>query len=578
MKPHQKRKAARPFVTYLKYFLIIFFFVTLPTAYGHAASSSSPGAYTYGPNLITNPSLETTSSSGLPTDWLKGGYGTNTRAYAYPVAGATSTVRGVSVSIRNYTSGDAKWYFTNAPVTASATYQFSDYSKSDVPSVIDIAFKTSGGAFVYADVAAIPAYSSYTISSVQFVVPANAVSLSVFHLIDRNGTLTTSDFSLNQVSSNQQNLIPNGNFEIATSNEDPAYWTAGHWGENTAQFSYPVAGVDGDKDAEVTITAYTTGDAKWAFDPISVPNGVYRYTDEYASDVPSIIDVQFHNADGSYTYTDIAALPPSSSFATSSVDFSVPQGTKDITVFHLIQQVGTLTLGNVSIVPDTYTTGIFSAGAVTLTFDNGWLSQYQNALPKMDSAGIKGTFYIITHELADYGYTGYMSSAQIQHLYADGQEIGSHTQTHPYLSQLSPSQQQQEISGSRQDLLAMHVGPINSFAYPYGDYSTTTVQLVQQAGYTNARSTLDGYALPTSDIYLLPRFVMLASTTPQEVEQWIDEAVANKQWLIIEFHQVDTSGDTYSTSPTVFDQIVDYLVQKKVPVVTMDQGVQDLEK
>ncbi|MHB8660424.1 MAG: polysaccharide deacetylase family protein [Minisyncoccota bacterium] len=572
-KPREERKALR--LLAIESVLLVALFIILPAAHSRAASDTS---VMYGPNLIPNPSLEATSTPGLPAGWLKGGYGTNTRTYAYPVAGDANATNGVSVSISNYASGDAKWYFTNVPVTADDTYQFSDYSMSDVPSTIDIAFKTGGGTFIYTDVVTIAAHSSYTFNNVEFIVPANVVSLTVFHLINQNGSLTTSDFSLNQVFSNQQSLIPNGNFEIAASSGSPAYWTGAHWGSNTAQFTYPAVGVDGDKAVKVTITAYSSGDAKWAFNPISVPNGIYHFTDTYASNVPSTIDVQFHNADGSYTYTDVAALPPSSSFATSSVEFSVPSGTKDITVFHLIQQVGTLTLDNATLVQNTYTSGPFSTGAVTLTFDNGWLSQYQNAIPKLDSAGIKGTFYIITHELADYGYTGFMSIAQIQNMYADGQEIGSHTQTHPDLPQLSPAEQQQEISGSRQDLLAMHVGPVNSFAYPFGDYNSTTVELVQQAGYTNARSTIDGYTLPMSDIYLLPRFVMIASTTPAQVEQWIDGAVANKQWLIIELHQIDTSGNIYSTTPTVFNQIVDYLVQKKVPVITMDQGVRYLEK
>jgi len=60
------------------------------------------------------------------------------------------------------------------------------------------------------------------------------------------------------------------------------------------------------------------------------------------------------------------------------------------------------------------------------------------------------------------------------------------------------------------------------------------------------------------------------------VRGWVDQAVSQKSWLIIAVHQVDGSGEAYSTTPATFGQIVDYLAQKGVPVITIDQGVQKL--
>jgi peptidoglycan/xylan/chitin deacetylase (PgdA/CDA1 family) len=531
---------------------------------------------TLGPNLIANPSVETAGSNGLPASWLRGGYGTNTRTFTYPATPAQDGSKAAQVAITSYSSGDAKWYFNNVSVTPGQTYQFSDWSFGTVPSEIDVQLKMSDGTFKYLVLANPPASSSYQQTTRQFTVPAGAVTLTVFHLINRVGNLTVDNYSLNQVSAPQPppnpNLVSNGDFETA----GPAGWNRGGWGSNTRAFTYPAAGVDGGKAAQVTVSNYQSGDAKWYFTPIALQSGVYIYTDSYLANVPSIVTLQLHKTDGSFIYTDIAQDPASASFKTQSIGFVVPQGIQDITIYHLIKQNGTLTIDNVSIVKDTNTQGIFQTGAVTLTFDNGWLSQYQNAVPKMNQYGFKGTFYIITHEIADNGFPGFMSKTQIKDIFNMGMEIGSHTQTHPYLTQLPPEQQVQEINGSRQDLLTLNVGPINSFAYPYGDYDAAVLQEVKDAGYTNARTTITGYTTPSSDHYQLPRQVVLNTTSVAQMESWVNEAAADRVWLIIEFHQVDESGNTYAITPANFNQFIDFLAQKGVPVITMEQGVANL--
>src|SRR4051812_38294002 len=68
-------------------------------------------ATTRGPNLIVNPSFETAGSTGLPANWLKGGYGTNTRTPTYPATPSQDGAVAARVSITSYSSGDAKWYF-----------------------------------------------------------------------------------------------------------------------------------------------------------------------------------------------------------------------------------------------------------------------------------------------------------------------------------------------------------------------------------------------------------------------------------------------------------------------------------
>ncbi len=296
----------------------------MPTPLSTAQAQSNAQSNSLGPNLIQNPSVETAGSNGSPASWLKGGYGANTRSLTYPVAGYNSA-KAIQVKITSYTSGDAKWYFADVPVTSGHAYQFSDAYTATAESYIDIRYTMNDGSFTYSGVDGVSPTATFQTITYAFTVPANVKSLTIFHDIASVGTLTTDAYSLNDMSGggNPMNLVANGDFETAGSNGLPADWAKGGSGTNTRTLTYPVAGASGN-GAQVSITSYTSGDAKWYFNPIALEPGVYSYSDSYTSNIPSTLTVQYHNSDGSYTFSDIASLGASSSFTTAQGSFSVP--------------------------------------------------------------------------------------------------------------------------------------------------------------------------------------------------------------------------------------------------------------
>jgi peptidoglycan/xylan/chitin deacetylase (PgdA/CDA1 family) len=68
-------------------------------------------------------------------------------------------------------------------------------------------------------------------------------------------------------------------------------------------------------------------------------------------------------------------------------------------------------------------------------------------------------------------------------------EIGSHTVTHPYLSLISQAEQAKEISESKNVLSALTGRSIRYFAYPGGDYDSTSLTRVRESGYEAAFAT-----------------------------------------------------------------------------------------
>ncbi len=223
---------------------------------------------------------------------------------------------------------------------------------------------------------------------------------------------------------------------------------------------------------------------------------------------------------------------------------------------------------------------------VSINFDDGYQSMYDNGLPILDAAGLKSTQYIITQKV---GTDSYVTLDEVMQMYNNGHEIGVHTRTHPNLTTLTDAQMTDEILGAKQDLISWGIMP-TTLAYPYGGYSPAVEAVVLSSGLRGARDSDLGYNSSglgltfggPLDHDTLPLELwseaaeMDMNTTLSDITSEIDYAVANNLWLIILFHRVDETDpccSPISVDHTLIQGTVDYLVQKKVPVVTNNEGM-----
>jgi len=99
-----------------------------------------------------------------------------------------------------------------------------------------------------------------------------------------------------------------------------------------------------------------------------------------------------------------------------------------------------------------------------------------------------------------------MTTEEMRELVTDGLvTIGAHTVTHSVLAGLEDAACQREISDSKLACEAIIGAPVESFAYPFGDFDAKAREAVKTAGFTSACSTMYGPALATSDVFALPR-------------------------------------------------------------------------
>lgn len=159
--------------------------------------------------------------------------------------------------------------------------------------------------------------------------------------------------------------------------------------------------------------------------------------------------------------------------------------------------------------------GDVAGKVVAVTFDDGFHSIAEHARPVLDRLGLPGTVFFPTRFIDSGGPLSWpdidrwlgghhedelipMSWDEARVLADAGWEIGSHTRSHPRLTDLSDDQLAEEVAGSREDCERKLGRPCRALAFPYGDYDERVMAAVRAAGYSSAVVTLPGrLPLPT---------------------------------------------------------------------------------
>ena len=147
--------------------------------------------------------------------------------------------------------------------------------------------------------------------------------------------------------------------------------------------------------------------------------------------------------------------------------------------------------------------------AAAITFDDGYLDNYTFAIPACVERGIPVTVFVAWEPLGSLSFRGglpMMTREHVREIAAmPGVSIGSHTLSHPKLSRLSPEDQLREVRDSRKVLEDWLGRTVDTFCYPFGDYSEVTVRAVAESGYRLAVTTRVGTYSSSASPYEIPR-------------------------------------------------------------------------
>jgi peptidoglycan/xylan/chitin deacetylase (PgdA/CDA1 family) len=506
-------------------------------------------------------------------DTFASGNGSHQIAAIARNASGLTTSDSEQVDVQNSTPTPPAISFLNPPAnsTLSGTQNITVSASSDTAGVL---FKLDGNSLAAEDVSA-PFSISLDTSSV--ANGSHQLSATARNSAGLTTIVTESVIVQNNVSQPPavNNLVANPSLESSSNGEAPDSWQTSAWGTNTSTFTYLGSGHTGNHSVKVETTSYGSGAANWYNSSVPIIAGkTYKYENWYQSNAATEVDAEVVMSDGSTQYFWLGDVTPSTSWNKFSATFTAPADAKSMTVYHLLAAKGYLIDDDYSLTE--YLPESFNRALVSVTFDDGWASQYQNALPILNKYGIKATFYIISGEMNDT--PDYMSTAQIQNLYSQGMEIGSHTITHTDLTGVSQSKLIQEMSQSQIALQNAIGAPVVNFAYPYGAYNANTVSAGQQY-YQSQRTVNQGYnSKDNLNLTQLKIYEVDSNIPPAQVQEWIQGAIDQKSWLILVYHEVGTSigGDIYHVSTNNLDANMSYLKNSGVAVVTVNQAINEV--
>jgi peptidoglycan/xylan/chitin deacetylase (PgdA/CDA1 family) len=149
---------------------------------------------------------------------------------------------------------------------------------------------------------------------------------------------------------------------------------------------------------------------------------------------------------------------------------------------------------------------------IVLTFDNGYASQYENALPILKRLGWVGDENIQLTGLPPS--QGGLTDGQVRALIASGWELDTQGISHADLITLDATQLKYQVATARQTLQKRYGVPVNWFCYPSGHYDATVIAAVKAAGFLGSTTVIPGWANPGEDPYRLPRLRILGGTSP----------------------------------------------------------------
>ncbi len=218
---------------------------------------------------------------------------------------------------------------------------------------------------------------------------------------------------------------------------------------------------------------------------------------------------------------------------------------------------------------------------LALTFDDGFISQYTEAFSYMDSKGIPGTLYAAKNYITagTVGAETYLTTENMAEMEEAGWTMANHTASHLDLTALSASQMESELIDCANWLKS--IGFIRGWrhvAYPYGTWNDVLLGVMQDGGFVTGRTLLYNELFPPLAHYrqAATRLIMY-NVTLATAKGWVDYIIKTGTSVIVTFHKLVESDPTQSAWTIAnFQALIDYIVERKVACVTIDEWYKGL--
>jgi peptidoglycan/xylan/chitin deacetylase (PgdA/CDA1 family) len=158
----------------------------------------------------------------------------------------------------------------------------------------------------------------------------------------------------------------------------------------------------------------------------------------------------------------------------------------------------------------------FAEKTVAITFDDGCESDLLFAAPILRESNFGATFYITTGFL---GKPGHLNQSHVCELAGLGFEIGCHSMSHPYLTDLSDGDLHREVADAKVQLEQILGKAVQHFSCPGGRYDRRVADMAQSAGYRTVATSRIAMNFRTSARLDLGRVAVMRSTSAETFQK-----------------------------------------------------------
>lgn len=117
-----------------------------------------------------------------------------------------------------------------------------------------------------------------------------------------------------------------------------------------------------------------------------------------------------------------------------------------------------------------------SDNVVAISFDAAWgADKTEKIMDVCEAYGVRATFFLVGFWMEKY-------PEMVMEIAARGFEIGTHSATHPKMSELSAEECREELLSSSKQIFELTGNSVKIFRPPFGDYDNTLLQTCDNLG------------------------------------------------------------------------------------------------
>ena len=213
---------------------------------------------------------------------------------------------------------------------------------------------------------------------------------------------------------------------------------------------------------------------------------------------------------------------------------------------------------------------------VSFTFDDAPLTSAVAGAALLETRGLAGTYYVSAGLAGAQAPMGVCADPiDYQRLARAGHEIACHTYSHLDCGQASGAAALADVTRNAEAVASWNVGPMVSFAYPYGDVAGAAKGALASR-FSTLRALHHGLVEQGTDLNQVPAVGIEGPEGETVARTWLARAKASSAWLILYTHDVRPAPSPWGCTPEVLARLLDQAVADGFEVVTVREGARRL--